>query len=280
MMIRYPIVSGQFYSDNFAALSKEIEQCFNKGPGSMPGKRKNRQVHGIIAPHAGYSYSGSTAAWSYKEIAESEFPDVFVILGLSHSGHRTCVSLYDWETPFGIVQNDIEFSKALKITDDEKAHAGEHSIEVQLPFLQFANRDRLKEIRICPIIVTNPAGVAEKIRKTAQSQEKKIIVVASSDFTHYGPNYGFLPFVSNVKENLHNLDQVAVRKILRLDIEGFIDYIAKTGATICGQNPIIALMEYMRLVGMKNSKLLHYTTSGDILKDFTNAVGYASMSFY
>ena len=279
-MIRYPIVSGQFYADNFAELSKEIEECFRKGPGELPSKRSKHQIRAVIAPHAGYSFSGPTAAWAYKEIAESIFPDVFVVLGLSHSGDRTCVSYDDWETPFGILKNDKEFSEALKIFHDEKVHSTEHSIEVQLPFLQFANRDKLKEIRICPIVVSDHTGIAEKIRNVASEQNKKIIVIASSDFTHYGPNYGYVPFVSNIKENLYKLDNEAIKKILKLDIKAFSNYIDKTQATICGTKPIMVLMEYMRLIGMKNSKLLHYTTSGDVIKDFSNAVGYAAIAFY
>jgi hypothetical protein len=279
-MIRYPVVSGQFYPGRFAELSKEIESCFRKGPGAVPGKRKRQQINAVISPHAGYQFSGPTAAWAYKEIAEYIFPDVFVVLGLSHGGYRTCISFDDWETPFGIVKNDNDFSEALKIYHDEKIHADEHSIEAQLPFLQFANKDKLKEIRICPIIVNDYSGLAEKIRKTALSQGKKIVVIASSDFTHYGPNYGYVPFVSNVRENLHKLDRGAITHILKLDIRGFSEYLDKTQATICGFRPILALMEYMKLAGMKNSRLLHYTTSGDVVNDFTNAVGYAAISFY
>ncbi|MBW2994818.1 AmmeMemoRadiSam system protein B [Candidatus Woesearchaeota archaeon] len=273
-MIRTPVVAGQFYEQDFSALSKQIEDCFKK-----PIKKRTKHLNAIIAPHAGYPFSGPTAAYAYKEIGESIFPDVFVILGLSHRGDETSVSYADWETPLGVLKNDTAFSKALKIPNNEKAHSFEHSIEVQLPFLQYANKDKLKEIRICPIIV-NDNGIAEKIKKTALEQQKKIIVIASSDFTHYGPNFDYMPFVSNVKDNMHKLDNQAIQHILKLDIKAFQDYLDKTQATICGAKPIIALMEYMKLIGMKSSKLLHYTTSGDILNDFTNSVGYASIAFY
>jgi len=276
--MREPIVAGQFYSFEKSQLQKELENCFEK-PG-LPGKRKKQALLGIISPHAGYLYSGPTAAFAYKEIAESDFPDTFVILGVGHSGQRTCVSEEDWKTPFGIVKNDSEFSKALGITIDNDAHMDEHSIEVQLPFLQFANKDKLKSIKIVPIIVNDTECVAEKIIRTAKKQKKKIIVIASSDFTHYGPNYGYLPFVSNVRDNLYKLDKGAIEKILKLDIEGFKKYVEKTEATICGFKPIIALIEYLKLSGAKNAKLLNYTTSGDVAGDFTNAVGYAAIAFY
>jgi hypothetical protein len=279
-MIRYPAVSGQFYSDDFSELTRQIERCFIKGPGTLPGRRKNLQLRGVIAPHAGYDFSGPTASWAYREIAESSFPDVFIVLGTSHSGYKTCVSLSDWKTPLGIVKNDSEFTKSLKIIDDEKAHLHEHSIEVQLPFLQFACKDKPENIRICPIMVNDPNGVAEKIILSAKKQSKSVLIIASSDFTHYGQNYSYLPFVSNIKENLHKLDQSAIRKIMKLDIEGFKAHIEKTQATICGRSPITVLMEYMLKQGVKNSRLLNYTTSGDVLNDFSNAVGYAAISFY
>jgi AmmeMemoRadiSam system protein B len=202
------------------------------------------------------------------------------MLGTSHSSYQTSVSYSDWETPIGIIKNDIEFSRALKLHNNEDAHTSEHSIEVQLPFLQYANRDKLKEIKICPIVVNDWEGVAEKVREISKDQQKKITIVASSDFTHYGPMYGYVPFTSNVEENLYKLDRKAIQKILNLDIEGFIQFLDKTEATICGAKPILVLMEYMHLTGMKNSKLLHYTTSGDVLKDFSNAVGYAAAAFY
>jgi AmmeMemoRadiSam system protein B len=278
-MLRYPIVAGQFYSDRFDELTKELDLCFKKGPKSA-GKRTDKKLVGVIAPHAGYFYSGSTAAFSYKAIAESEFPDIFVILGVSHGGFDSCASKADWETPLGVVKNDVEFTESLKIKIDEKAHASEHSIEVQLPFLQYANKDRLKDIRICPIMINETKGIAEKIMNSAVQLNKKIIVIASSDFTHYGQSYGYAPFSSNIKENLHKLDNGAIAKIIAMDKLGFSAYVEKTGATICGSKPISVLIEYLKFVGAKQAKLLKYSSSGEVSHDFTNAVGYASIVFY
>jgi MEMO1 family protein len=273
--MRASAVAGQFYSSAKVALLEELESCFKKGAG-LPGKQKKQNVLGAISPHAGYTYSGPTASYVYKELAESTFPDLFVILGVPHSGQKTCVSLEDWETPLGVVKNDLEFSKALEIDVDENAHLDEHSIEVQLPFLQFAS----KEIKFVPIIVNETKGIAEKIFSTAKKQKKNIVVIASSDFTHYGINYGYLPFLSNVKENLYKLDKGAIENILKLDVEGFRKYVEQTEATICGFKPILVLMEYLKLAKSNEGKLLHYTTSGDVVSDFTNAVGYAAIVFY
>src|SRR3989344_9393580 len=101
-MIRKPIVSGQFYESNFNELDKQIRECFNSefGPGDLPLRRKDKEIVGVVSPHAGYVYSGPAAAWCFKEVAEAKMPDLFILFGLSHSGYGSCLSLYDWETPF------------------------------------------------------------------------------------------------------------------------------------------------------------------------------------
>ena len=146
-MVRKPIVAGTFYEAEEEALNEQIKNCFLSkfGPGRLPEikkEKKEKAVLGIIVPHAGYVYSGACAAYAYKEIAESASPDLFVIIGLSHSGYSSCISLEDWETPLGIARNDKDFGRSLIKTglkQNETAHSQEHSIEVQLPFLQFTN---------------------------------------------------------------------------------------------------------------------------------------------
>jgi len=114
-MVRKPIVANQFYEGSFDALDKQISECFSSkfGPASLPNKKRDKNIFGIISPHAGYTFSGPCQAWAYKELAESTFPDLFILLGLSHSGFPSCVSLEDWETAFGIVKSDKEFIKKL-----------------------------------------------------------------------------------------------------------------------------------------------------------------------
>ena len=216
-----------------------------------------------------------------KEIGESKLPDVFIILGLSHSGHGSCISLEDWETPLGIVKNDKDFGKALMkntgLKQDEMAHNQEHSIEVQLPFLQFISEDKLK---IMPIIASPDVAydeLAKNIAKTIKEENKKACIIASSDFTHYGVNYGYFPFQNNVKDNLYDLDNKAIKHIKELDAYRFLDYTEQTGATICGKFPIAVMLDTCKSLGGKNAKLLKYYTSGDIIKDYSSAVGYASI---
>src|SRR3989338_3675605 len=192
-MPRKPIVAGMFYASDFDELSNQINDSFHSkfGPGDLPIKKRNKNILGIIAPHAGYQFSGPCAAWAYKEIAESKFADVYILLGLSHSGYPSCVSLEDWETPFGTISVDKEFNRVLMansgLKQNENAHSQEHSIEVQLPFLQFANRDYLDKLKIAPITVSGDISckdIAKAIAKTIEQTRRKAIIIASSDFTH------------------------------------------------------------------------------------------------
>ncbi|MDP7180638.1 MAG: AmmeMemoRadiSam system protein B [Candidatus Woesearchaeota archaeon] len=287
MPIRKPIVAGQFYESSPTELDKQLNNCFTSkfGPGDLPLKKRTKETIGVIAPHAGYEFSGPCAAWAYKEIAESKFPDTFILLGLSHSGYPSCVSLNDWETPFGIVENDKEFGNALinssNIPQNEEAHKSEHSIEVQLPFLQFISKDNPNKLKISPIIVSpdiNPGDIAKSIHNTIKTLNKQVIVIASSDFTHFGEHYNYNPFKENIKENLYKLDKTAIDQIINLNSYRFLDHIQQTGATICGKYPIAAIIELSNLLNAKKARLLHYYTSGDIINNYSSAVGYGAIS--
>jgi MEMO1 family protein len=286
-MTRKPIVAGMFYPNDPEELINQINDSFHSkfGPETLPKNKRTKETRGIISPHAGYQFSGPGAAWAYKELAESQLPDIYIMLGLSHSGLPSCTSLEDWETPLGIVKTDKEFNKRLmenaNIEQNEEAHSQEHSIEVQLPFLQFINKGNINKIKIAPIIVSGDRDykeIAEAIVKTIKQTGKKAIIIASSDFTHYGMNYRFIPFSDNVKENLYQLDNKAIKEIEKLNSKKFIDYIEKTGATICGRIPIATAIETCKLLGAKKAKLLKYYTSGDIVNNYSSAVGYGAIS--
>ena len=287
-MIREPIIAGRFYAAKAGELDKQIQQCFfsKNGPGKLPAKRdKDRRIFGVIAPHAGYIYSGACAAWAYKEIAESAFPEMFIILGTSHSGlGGTAASMDDWKTPLGAVKPHRKFMEQLlkypNFISDRLAHVQEHSIEAQLPFLQFACRDKKSSLRIVPVNIA-PDGLYEDVAKdlvrAILSFGKRVVIIASSDFTHYGLSYGFMPFKHEVKEHMYNLDRKAIHFINNLDAAGFLKYVEESGATICGAMPIAVLLEVSRLMKVKSAELLHYYTSGDVTGDYTNSVGYASL---
>jgi AmmeMemoRadiSam system protein B len=256
-----------------------------KGPGELPLKARKKELRAIIVPHAGYPFSGPCAAWAYKELAEAKLPDTYIILGLDHSGYgKSALSLDSWETPLGMMRIDNELGNHLlqktELVNDPGAHAMEHSIEVQLPFLQFVNRNEPDKTKILPITISNDIDLkklAIDLMEAIMDLNRKVIFIVSSDFTHYGRNYRFVPFTSEVPKRLYNLDAGAIKFIKSLDAEGFIHYVDETMTTICGRQPIYTLLNILKKA---RGELLQYYTSGDLTGDYKNAVGYAAIAFY
>ena len=280
-MTRKPYVAGQFYPEDAKELEEALKQSFlhSFGPLNLPGERGKEKIAGAIVPHAGYVFSGPGAAHAYKELSEAEFPDTYIILGVNHNSPITCTSDEEWETPLGIVKPDLELIEKLKekgINVDNDTHAKEHSIEVQLPFLQFISKD--KDLKIVPIMIADDRFMrwGKYIYEAIEELDKNVVIICSSDFTHYGDNYGFIPFEDNISENMKKLDLGAIENIKAYDPEGFLDYCDKTGATICGKHAIATLIWLMK---EKKAELLTYYTSGDVLGSYDNAVGYASILF-
>lgn len=286
-MTRKAVYAGQFYEHNEQALDKQIADCFEdkNGPGSLPLSKRTGKIKAIISPHAGYQFSGPCAAWAYKEIAETEFAEVYVIIGPNHSGTGNAISMEGYETPFGVARVDQEFVKALlekndEIKIDEEAHAEEHSIEVQIPFLQFATKDNMHGLKIVPILVheLDYAKFGLDLKETILDSGKKVIIIISSDFTHYGHSYHYIPFSTDVKKNIYARDQKAIDFIEKLDADGFIGFIDETQGTVCGAFPIAVLLKALK--GAK-VELLQYYTSADLEEDskYKNSVSYAAMVF-
>ena len=286
-MPRKPIFAGQFYEKNDAMLEKQLTACFEdkNGPGDLPLAKRTKKVQAVIAPHAGYQYSGPCAAWAYKEIAESEFPDLYIIIGPNHHSNVSAVSLDGYETPFGLVRVDKEFASALleknsDLVADEKAHEMEHSIEVQLPLLQFVTKDKMHELKIVPIILgdIDHAKLALDLKELLIESGKKAVFIISSDFTHYGRIYHNVPFSENIREKIYNLDRGAIDLIEKLDSEGFLKYVGENMMTICGFMGIAVLLKTL-----KSSKvsLEQYYTSADLEQDsrYLNSVSYAAIIF-
>ena len=275
-MTRQPVVAGTFYEDEPKHLRMQISSCFSSPLG--PKEIKQSQAIGCISPHAGYTYSGPCAAHVYASLPRT---DLYIIIGLSHNGYGSCISLEDWETPLGTARADKEFLKELMsvsgLKADESAHAIEHSLEVQLPFIQHLN----PAAKIAPVIASpdmDYSALANAIAGTIKKLGKHAIIIASSDFTHYGKHYGYSPFTSDVKENLYKLDNTAIKFIENLDAKGFLKFIDDTGATICGKWPIATVIEACRLLGAQKARLLSYYTSGDLTNDYNTAVGYGGIT--
>lgn len=291
-MTRTPIVNNKFYPGNLQELEEEIKNCFlsKLGPGKLPEKR-TKNILGVLTPHAGYSYSGQCASHAYKELGEAKFPEFYVMLGVNHTaftGNKIALSLQDWQTPFGLVKNvsdinsiDIkDFIEVLNennIKRDENAHRSEHSLEVQLPFLQFVSKDNLQKLRILPITVSDvDFETCRKVGKIFSKLNRKFQLIISSDFTHYGPGYGYTIEKGSPK-NIEKIDMQAVDLIKEFKTKEFLEY--TDDKTICGKYPIALGIEILKNIGCKKAKILKYYNSGDISKDYNNFVGYCSMVF-
>lgn len=287
MRPRKPIVAGRFYENDPKLLKTQIEDSFKHelGPG-MPNIGKSYgTVKGAIVPHAGYAFSGMCAAHSYKQIKESGDYDCFIVIGFSHSGldeKHASLSRRDWETPLGIAEVDKELAEALiaetDIYENDDSHANEHSIEVQLPFLKYLYGDSFKFVPLSVSHNCDIAGLAAQIKETIKRSGKNVCYIASSDFTHFGPQYGFMPFDEKIQKNLVKLDMGAVEHIKTVNAKAFLEYVEETEATICGKNSIALLVEIIKN-DVNRIELLKYYTSGELLGDFTHSVSYMSIIF-
>lgn len=280
-MTRQPRFAGYFYPKEKDTLLIKIRECYNHRLGAgVIGKPKNAPLTAVIVPHAGYDYSGPCATHAYKLIAESKTPDVYIIIGPSHSTIESEICTEDHKTPLGIIPTDKGLAKKLAKQTGIKIgeQTQEHSIEVQLPFLQHAKKDAK------PKIITLMLSDDVDLEKTAKAiteltQDKEVTYIISSDFTHYGKSYGYTPFIAN-PEKLKQLDKNAIKYLLDLNTDGFIRYISQTGATICGYLPILLLLIIFTQQKKKPiTKQLMYYTSAELTNDKNNSVSYASISF-
>ncbi len=270
--------AGSFFPKDKEQCSEIIKKSFlsKHGPGSFPEivKVPNR-CKAVIAPHAGYFYSGACAAHAYKQIAESEARN-FIILGVDHHNFGSCITLEDFDTPLGIVENNRSITENMPLPVNDIAHYMEHSIQVQLPFLKFIKPNA----KITPIIVSDDCDfeALSSLLFNLLDTNKDLALICSSDFTHYGVDYGYVPFDKNVKEKMYEQDHKAIEIILTKNPKDFNDYLEKTQTTICGRNTLYLLLrtiEKSEYVGT----LLKYYTSGDIVGNYNTAVGYAAIMF-
>jgi len=273
MTVRMPAVSGSFYPSSASSLRKLIEQCFRHelGYGKVPvlNEKGARHIKGIVAPHAGYVYSGPVASHAYGALAEDGFPETFVILGVNHHGFGEEVALarQDFITPLGTAKIDGELADImvnLGLADDPNAHEAEHSIEVHLPFIQYFKND----IKFVPIAMYRmdphtAKKTAEIIKKAIETTKKDVVIVASTDFSHYVP-----------KEWAYKYDALAIEKIKMCQPEELYTVIRKYGISMCGYGPVMTMLYTLGLHG----RLLKYATSGDV-EDMFEVVGYGAMVF-
>jgi len=284
-MLRQPAVAGRFYKGTPESLKKQVQEFI------LPNAERKKAL-GILSPHAGLMYSGSVAGAVYSSI---ELPETFVLIGPNHTGLGAPISLMakgGWETPLGAVQIDEPLaasilSKSPRIHEDSLAHLREHSLEVQLPFIQYFKSDfkivpiQMLDTRLETCIEVGRA-VAEAIRDRGQENKNKhnhsepctpnpvprydVLIVASSDMSHYEK-------AASAKEK----DFKAIQHIFNLDPEGLYRTIKDYGITMCGYGPAIAMLVACKLLGATKAELIKYTNSGEVSGDYEQVVGYAGI---
>jgi AmmeMemoRadiSam system protein B len=264
-MNRKPAVAGAFYPASPQALREMIAGMVNE---TAP----KTAAFGLVCPHAGYVYSGPVAGATISRI---EFEETFIILGPNHTGLGAPFSLWPgdaWETPLGDVAIDNELRQALLdgsdyLEADAVAHMREHSIEVQLPFLQYFKKD----VKIVPIVLGGGApddyqALGQEIAAVLRQSGRKAVILASSDMTHYEP-----------QASAERKDKLAVEAILELDAGALVSRITEHDISMCGYAPVLTLMAAARGMGASSGELVRYQTSGETSGDYSAVVGYAGI---
>lgn len=268
--IRKPVVAGQFYPSSKEKLRLQIESLIDK-------KANKEDALACMLPHAGYMYSGRVAGETLSHI---NIKNKVILLGPNHTGDGAAFSIMTqgaWLTPMGQVKIDTQLAnhlleKSEYLKEDSLAHLNEHSLEVELPFLQYFKDD----FQIVPIAFMSQDIAAlkkagEEIAAVVNTcaDKSSIMLVASSDMTHYEP-----------EEIAHKKDKEAIGAILELDEDKLIDKIRCHGITMCGYAPVVVMLKAAKLLGAKNAKLIKYRTSGEVTGDTESVVGYAGITIY
>ncbi len=265
---RKPAVAGQFYPRSKEGLWKVISNLVDEN------NEKRRIIAGIL-PHAGYMYSGKVAGETFSSIY---IPDTVLVLGPNHTGMGKTFSIMEkgvWETPMGDMVINEELSKLIieessLVRIDSSAHAWEHSIEVQLPFIKFFNQNA-SFVPVC-IQKTNYEQLekfGEELAEAIKRFEKEVLIIASSDMSHYIP-----------KEEAEIKDRIALEKIESLDASELYDVVEKENISMCGIAPVVSTISAALRLGASRVKILSYATSGDITGDYSEVVGYAGVIIF
>ncbi len=278
--IRRPCQAGAFYEGHAESLKSQIENCFlhEFGPGKIREAVKvgPRRVVGLVCPHAGYMFSGPVAAHAYYKLASDGKPDVVAIFGPNHTGHGSALAVMNdgfWRTPLGDIEVDGETANQIvresRIVDvDDSAHRFEHSIEVQIPFLQYLYGSDFRIVPICFLMqdLSSSREVGQAVAKVLA--EKNAVMIASSDMTHY-----------ETQESATKKDKLALGAVETMDEAKFYSAVEAHNISACGYGPIAALIAAAKILEAKEAKLLCYKTSGDITGDYSSVVGYAAVCF-
>lgn len=277
LFVRAPVVAGQFYDIDPARLRKQIQAAMKKAEG---GKKTKKKLQVAVVPHAGYMYSGWVAAYVYSMLNKSS-PKNYIIFGPNHSLAGSDYALMNkglWKTPFGGVTIDESMSNELLqkcelLEHDVIPHQYDHSIEVQLPFLQhiIGNDFKFVPIAIKSEVVDDTLLdacriVGKAVAAAIKRRKEKWVVIATSDFSHYVP-----------QKLAQDVDNYVIKSIIKLNEKAFFNRVVEKNASVCGVGSIGAAIVTAKSLGSKSGKLLKYATSADISGDRSAVVGYASI---
>lgn len=269
-MIRQPAVAGFFYPADPNILKKQINSLLEIAQPDL----KIDSVNGLVVPHAGYTYSGKTAAFGFNLLKDKEYKTV-IILSPSHREYFPGVSIYNgdaYETPLGIVEIDNEIAKKLE-TENQiifrgiEGHKDEHAIEVEIPFLQTV----LKNFKIVPVVMGDQSKIfidtlAEKL---AEVYNDNILIVTSSDLSHYYPHTIADKLDSRVEQYINKFDYQELQESLN-----------SRKCEACGGGLIVSMLKAFDLVGKNKAKVLYRNDSGEFSGNTTEVVGYLSAAVY
>ncbi|MFC2009273.1 AmmeMemoRadiSam system protein B [Chloroflexota bacterium] len=273
MGLRTPTVAGTFYASTASGVIEQIEWSYRHdiGPGQLPEVNESgpRNIVGLVAPHAGYMASGPVAAHAYDALARDGRVDTAIIVGPNHTGYGSAVSVWAsgaWRTPLGDAQVDENVAHALLggvLRSDESAHIYEHSIEVQVPWLQHLYG---ADVRIVPVaILAQDSDTALAVGEALAAVEGNVVMIASTDLSHY-----------ESLDSATRKDAGILSAIECLDSNRMYRYLDAEKCTMCGYGPVAAVMHAARSRGATHATLLKYATSGDTIGDYSRVVGYAS----
>jgi len=286
MSVREPAVAGMFYRAGAAELKEQVESCFlgAGGPGSLPSVNPAgpRKIVGLVSPHAGFIYSGGVAAWAYHRLAEDGLPETAVLIGPNHRSYFPAVALSNeraWRTPMGEVALDAAVAAEIAssyptASIEPSAHHGEHSLEVQLPFLQYVAGLGNAGIRIVPILMGASARSGDGTEAARQLggaiadalRGKDAVIIASTDFTHY-----------ETSEAAQAKDSSAIAGILALDEKSLLDTVEALDISMCGALPTAVTIAACKKLGAVSARRLAYRNSGDVTGDYLEVVGYGAL---
>ncbi len=279
-MIR-PRYAGQLYAQEYVQLMKQLDASYQHdlGPGDLPTRRTEESILGVIVPHSHVELSGACAAWAYKMVAEHALPKTFVVLVPDHSGSfvNYATVLEDFETAFGVLKVDKELAEAL-IADgivSRTSSLSEPALEVQLPFLQHACKDRLHDLRILPLVVPHSHN-AEALAARLLELRNDVVVLVASNFTRFGPKFVYQPFRYNIEESLNNLDMSLVRFLSQGDVQGFLKYVKKHKVQVSAPHAVAVGLTLLSQLGVSEGELLSYYKSSALLDDQENTVSFMS----